>query len=157
MGDSKELKRFRHTRLRLVQEEYALLVGGKEDIVKLRSLEDIDTLRYKKIKDTLKKWRVKIDKWVAEYSPKRPLPSINRPDLAIIRVAVAEGFISKEVPPKVAINEAVEIAKKFGTAGSYRFVNAVLGRILRERFPELLQEVKSSEQKDGKNNKTDAK
>ncbi len=142
MADSKKksLKRYRHTRLRLVQEEFATLLGNANTKADLTpNLKDIDRKRYKAVKTVLEEWRDKIDQWVAEFSPKRPLPSINRSDLAIIRVAVAEGFIGRFVPPKVAINEAVEIAKRFGTSGSYRFVNAVLGRILRDKFHDLIK------------------
>jgi N utilization substance protein B len=56
-------------------------------------------------------------------------------DRNILRLAVYELMLDAEVPPKVAINEAIEIAKKFGTAESGRFINGVLDRIHRELRP----------------------
>jgi N utilization substance protein B len=52
-------------------------------------------------------------------------------DLVAIRLALYEGWIEKSVPMAVAISEAVELAKHFGTEDSGRFVNGVLGRIVR--------------------------
>lgn len=55
-------------------------------------------------------------------------------DKAAITLAVYEGIIAKKVPLAVAISEAVELAKKFGTGESGRFVNGVLGRMAREEL-----------------------
>ena len=52
-------------------------------------------------------------------------------DKAVISLALYEGIIAQSVPVNVAISEAVEIAKAFGTEESGRFVNGVLGRIVR--------------------------
>ncbi|MDL2298684.1 transcription antitermination factor NusB [Synergistaceae bacterium OttesenSCG-928-D05] len=57
-------------------------------------------------------------------------------DKAAISIALYEGLIAKRVPIAVAISEAVELAKAFGTEDSGRFVNGVLGRIVRERNAE---------------------
>jgi N utilization substance protein B len=56
-------------------------------------------------------------------------------DRNILRAAVYELLWHPDIPPKVAINEAIEIAKKFGTAESSRFINGVLDRIARELRP----------------------
>jgi N utilization substance protein B len=56
-------------------------------------------------------------------------------DRNILRLAIYEMVWSAEVPSKVAINEAIEIAKKFGTAESSRFINGVLDRIRKELRP----------------------
>ena len=53
-------------------------------------------------------------------------------DRAVLRVAIFEGFIKKEVPVSVAISEAVELAQAFGTEDSGRFVNGVLAKVLKE-------------------------
>jgi len=52
-------------------------------------------------------------------------------DRAVLRVAIFEGFLNKEVPVAVAISEAVELASAFGTEDSSRFVNGVLAKVLR--------------------------
>jgi N utilization substance protein B len=51
-------------------------------------------------------------------------------DKAVLRVAVFELLFGRRVPPKVAINEAIDIAKTYGGEGSGRFVNGVLGHVL---------------------------
>ena len=58
-----------------------------------------------------------------------------RIDRNILRLAVYELLWTEDVPPKVAINEAIEIAKKFGTRESGRFINGILDRVHRELRP----------------------
>lgn len=58
-------------------------------------------------------------------------------DRAAIRIALCEGMIDEKVPVAVAISEAVELTKMFGTVESSRFVNGVLGRIVRSLRPDL--------------------
>jgi|APSaa5957512622_1039677.scaffolds.fasta_scaffold00172_26 transcription antitermination protein NusB len=70
-----------------------------------------------------------IDPLIAKHAPERPLSEINQVDLAILRLVIFETQSTK-IPVKVAINEAVELAKEFGTESSPRFVNGVLGQIL---------------------------
>jgi len=71
----------------------------------------------------------KIDAAIIKAAPKWPIEKINRIDLAILRLAVWELLFSKKVPPKVAIDEAIELAKEFGADNSSSFVNGVLGTI----------------------------
>ena len=54
---------------------------------------------------------------------------MTKPDLAVIRVAVGEMLYADDVPDAVAINEAVNLAKAYGTDQSPKFVNAVLAKI----------------------------
>lgn len=70
-----------------------------------------------------------IDPIINIHAPERPLTEINQVDLAILRSIIYEAQHTK-VPVKVIINEAVELAKEFGTESSPRFVNGVLGQIL---------------------------
>lgn len=70
-----------------------------------------------------------LDQLIANVATERPLSDINKVDLAIIRLIVFE-WKEKKTPPKVLINEGVELAKNFGTENSYRFVNGVLGKIM---------------------------
>lgn len=71
-----------------------------------------------------------IDSYIESAAPQWPLRNINKMDLAIIRVATEE-LLHSDTPPKVVIDEAVEIAKKFGAENSASFVNGVLGTILK--------------------------
>lgn len=70
-----------------------------------------------------------IDKLISESAPDRPLDEINKIDLSILRLSVFELIISK-VPPKVAIDEAIELGKKFGSDSSAGFINGVLGKVV---------------------------
>lgn len=70
-----------------------------------------------------------IDNHIRAHAPKYPLDRIAKPDLAILRLSVYELAIVKEEPPKVIIDEAVTLAKEFGSDRSYAFVNAVLGAV----------------------------
>lgn len=73
----------------------------------------------------------KIDKIITPAAPEWPIKQIALLDLVILRVAIYELLFKREVPPKVAINEAVELAKTFGGMNSSRFVNGVLGTVYR--------------------------
>ena len=79
-----------------------------------------------------------LDDIVTRLAPEWPLAQIAKVDLSILRMAIYEiKFNSDEVPPKVVINEAVELAKTFGSDSSSRFINGVLGSIYKELYPEM--------------------
>ncbi len=71
-----------------------------------------------------------IDKWVAEAAPGRPIEQINRVDLAILRLAIFELLINKNEPVKVIIDEAIELAKEYGSEQSSSFINGALGNVI---------------------------
>lgn len=70
-----------------------------------------------------------IDQQLAAYAPERPLYDINKIDLAILRLIVFESR-TQDTPKKVLVDEAIELAKEFGTDSSPKFINGVLGKIL---------------------------
>lgn len=72
-----------------------------------------------------------IDKHIASAAPEWPIDKIAKIDLAILRLAVYELTIEKKEPPKVIIDEAIELAKEYGNEHSSQFVNGVLGTILK--------------------------
>lgn len=72
-----------------------------------------------------------IDKEIQEAAPQWPLEKLNRIDLAVLRLAVYELQYTPN-PPKVVIDEAVELAKEFGSENSPSFVNGVLGTIYKK-------------------------
>jgi N utilization substance protein B len=74
----------------------------------------------------------KIDAMIIPAAPEWPIDQIAKMDKAILRMSIYELLIKKDVPPKVAINEAVELAKEFGGDNSSKFVNGVLGTIFRQ-------------------------
>ena len=73
-----------------------------------------------------------IDAVIAPAAPEWPVEQIAKIDKIILRIGVYELVIKRDVPPKVAINEAVELAKTFGGENSSKFVNGVLGTIYRK-------------------------
>lgn len=72
----------------------------------------------------------KIDAEIAASAPEWPKDQINRIDLSILRLAVFELIIDKGTPFRVVVDEAVELAKEFGTETSPGFINGVLGNIV---------------------------
>ncbi|MGI5826129.1 MAG: transcription antitermination factor NusB [Patescibacteria group bacterium] len=75
-----------------------------------------------------------IDSEITAAAPEWPIERINKIDLAILRLAIFELLIQKTEPPKVIIDEAVELGKEFGSENSASFVNGVLGNILKKCF-----------------------
>ena len=72
-----------------------------------------------------------INKIIKKAAPDWPLEQIAVIDLAILRLAVYELLFCQDIPPKVAIDEAVELAKKYGGGNSSKFINGVLGPVYR--------------------------
>lgn len=82
------------------------------------------------VKGTLKN-QDKLDALIVPAAPEWPIDQIAKIDKEILRLATYELMIKRDVPPKVAINEAVELAKSFGGDNSSKFINGVLGTIYR--------------------------
>jgi len=70
-----------------------------------------------------------LDKIIAEHAPEWPLEQVATIDRNILRIALWEFAVYKDTPMKVAINEAVELAKVYGSDSTPRFVNGVLGSL----------------------------
>lgn len=88
-----------------------------------------------------------LDAVIAPVAPDWPLNQISIIDRDILRMAVFElSEFAGAVPPKVAINEAVELAKSFGSENSSRFVNGVLGTIWRQMNEENNEQSEQPEQ-----------
>lgn len=77
------------------------------------------------------KQQSKIDKLIKDAAPQWPIDKLNKMDLAILRLAVYE-LENEDTPPKVVIDEAVELAKEYGSESSSSFVNGVLGTIYKD-------------------------
>lgn len=78
------------------------------------------------------KHRNEIDELIARLAPEWPLDQITAVDRNILRLGIYELKFNKEIPPKVAINESIELAKAFGSDASSRFINGVLGSLYKE-------------------------
>lgn len=105
------------------------------EIILKRNIEEfshgIDDEFVKKLLHGIREDCDKIDKIIEPAAPEWPIPQIALVDLETLRIGIYELIFLREVPPKVAINEAVEIAKAFGGENSSRFVNGVLGTVYR--------------------------
>lgn len=88
-----------------------------------------------------------IDAIIIKTAPEWPLDQITVIDRNILRIGIYELMFQKQVPPKVAINEAVELAKTFGGESSGKFVNGVLGTLYKDLPEELKQETEKAEEK----------
>ncbi|HEY4694378.1 MAG TPA: transcription antitermination factor NusB [Candidatus Nanoarchaeia archaeon] len=85
-----------------------------------------------------------LDTIIERSAPEWPLEQIAKVDLEILRAAIFELYIARNVPPKVAIDEAVELAKQFGGDNSSKFINGVLGTVVKELMPTAIDEDKKS-------------
>lgn len=84
-----------------------------------------------------------IDQIIVKNAPEWPMEQIPPVDRNVLRLGIFELMFLKDVPPKVAINEAVELGKTFGGESSGKFVNGVMGTLYKELEP-------SAETKDSK-------
>lgn len=89
------------------------------------SFDQKESLSISKVTKSLEK----IDQTIEKAAPLWPKDKINRIDLAILRLAVYE-LLLKSTPEKVVVDEAVELAKEYGSEKSPSFVNGVLGSII---------------------------
>lgn len=85
-----------------------------------------------KLAEAVLKKGARIDKIVSQAAPEWPIGQINKIDLAILRLAVYELIILAKEPPKVIIDEAIELAKTYGSEKSPVFINGALGNIFKK-------------------------
>lgn len=115
--------------------------SGKENIIdfnvsELSALDDIESYNedlYQSLVDGVLEKESYIDDIIKEFAPQWPISQMKLVDLQILRLSIYEGFIAEVTPPKVAIDEAIELAKEFGGETSSKFVNGVLGAIYEKR------------------------
>jgi N utilization substance protein B len=84
--------------------------------------------------------RDRVDEYLGAAAPAFPVPQLATVDRNILRVAIFELLRQPEVPPKAAINEAIELAKAYGGDNSGKFVNGVLGTVFRRIIAEQAEE-----------------
>lgn len=94
-------------------------------------LDDIEFIR--KLVAGVSREAEALDAKLQPVAPEWPIDQIARMDRIVLRIGLYELENEADVPPKVVINEAVELAKAFGGDNSSKFVNGVLGTLLRER------------------------
>ena len=117
--------------------------GMKKDIEKLveknikefgPGLEDVNKDFIRTLTHGVLKRRSSIDQIITKAAPEWPLEQITMVDRNVLRLGLFELLYGNrdEVPPKVAINEAIELAKNFSGESSGKFINGVLGTVFRE-------------------------
>lgn len=74
----------------------------------------------------------KLDEKIKQYAPEWPIEQITVIDRNVLRIGIYELLFADDIPPKVAINEAIELAKTFGGPSSGKFINGVLGSIFKD-------------------------
>ncbi len=89
---------------------------------------------YNTLKGVIKNQKKIVD-IIRKFAPEWPVEKIARVDRAILMIGIFEVAFSEEVPPVVAINEAIEIAKHFGDENSPKFINGVLSSVMNEFKP----------------------
>lgn len=99
-------------------------------IIEIDEFKEVDKELAEKLFKGVQDNREEADKTIRKYATQWPLDQIPVVDLQILRLALFEGFIEKITPAKVAIDEAIELAKEFGGENSAQFVNGVLGNLI---------------------------
>jgi len=119
-------------RIQLMQTLFVLMFGEQFKVESEKSTETVQEtaeLPYFKEAQAILAKSNEIDAQLVQHAPERPLTEINQVDLAIMRLIVHE-YQTSQTPKKVLIDEAIELAKEFGTDSSPKFVNGVLGKVL---------------------------
>ena len=98
-------------------------------VQEFRNQKELDDFT-KQLVEGVEKHREAIDKLIRQYSEHWSLKRISRVDRNILRLAIYELVFERDTPPAVVIDEAVEIAKRFGSERSSQFVNGVLDGFL---------------------------
>ncbi len=97
-----------------------------------------------------------IDATITQFAPDWPLPKITIVDRNVLRIGTYELKFDTSIPSKVAINEAIELAKTFGGESSGKFVNGVLGAVFRDQVAKGITK-ESDKTKDESTETTSAK
>lgn len=115
-------------------------IGRYEQLV-----DDTDFIR--QLVEGVSKVSAALDKKLQPVAPEWPIDQIARMDRIVLRIGLYELENEADIPPKVVINEAVELAKAFGGDNSSKFINGVLGTLLRQMPSAKAKTTKTSTKK----------
>lgn len=137
--------------------EYDFRVSSEDNSAVLDKILDRNVSRYKETIDDktfidklvhgVDKNAKKLDEIIGPIAPEWPVEQIARIDKVVLRIALYELLIDDDVPPKVVINEAVELAKAFGGDNSSKFINGVLGTAFKMKEEGKLDLAKTTKKK----------
>lgn len=111
----------------------------KRNIARYESTVD-DVFFIEELVRGVAKYEQELDAALRPLAPEWPIEQIARMDRVVLRMGLYELTYEKDVPPKVVINEAVELAKAFGGENSSKFVNGVLGTALKNKLGDAAPE-----------------
>lgn len=114
-----------------IEETLQSIITADSD--EIESLEGEERKYFEKVTNGIKENEKEIDKMVLSKLKNWTIERIFKIDLAILRLAVYEIMFFEDMPIKVSVNEAVELAKKYGNDTSYNFVNGVLREIIKDK------------------------
>lgn len=125
----------------LYEEEFRLECGDEHfdaDEVLERNIDRYDQMLddrafIKRLVEGVRSKLTELDALLQPIAPEWPLSQIARMDRVVLRMGAYELLFGEDVPPKVVINEAVELAKSFGGENSSKFINGVLGTVLKQK------------------------
>jgi N utilization substance protein B len=112
--------------------EFDLFEVMKRNIARYHTMLD-DTAFVERLVKGVSEGSKRLDEELQPVAPEWPIDQIARMDRLVLRIGLYELESEEDVPPKVVINEAVELAKAFGGENSSKFINGVLGTLLRNR------------------------
>ena len=127
----------KETREEAVKIAYSMDINKEFDKNKLAGylehfeLEDMDMDYLNKTISDMVDNMEKIDEYITDHSKDWKISRIAKVDLAILRVALSEILYNETIPESVSINEAVEISKKYSNEDSHKFINGLLGSLVR--------------------------
>ncbi len=104
-------------------------VDALQQIVSRIKISDETVQFAQELVDGVLKNKEQLDQNIKDFAPAWPLDQISLVDRNVLRLAIYEILLENKTPVKVAINEAVELAKTFGSNNSSRFINGVLGSV----------------------------
>lgn len=128
----------RRAAMQMIYEDMLGGEGGDDTLlglIEFKADDQQDESYLSSLTDGVKQYQADIDKEIAVRSHSRELDRIPVLVRAILRLAMYEMNYLKDTPASVVINEAVELAKRYGEEGDSRFVNGVLGSYLRDTQP----------------------
>lgn len=126
-------RRQRETALQVLFQAEQAKISGEESFARtleLFGLEQKELLFARELVSGVGVHLDKIDQVIARISHEWRVERIANVDRNIIRIALFELLFRPDIPPNVAINEAIELAKAYGTEDSGRFVNGILGKVV---------------------------
>ncbi len=122
--------------------------GGSPEAALDHALEatdvDVDQAYARRLLDGARRWQADLDELIQASAPAWPVSQLARVDRTVLRLAAYELLHEPTVPHRVAIDEAIELAKEYGSDSSPRFVHGVLGTIA-AGLPSNLQPFEASE------------